>query len=109
MNLTLYNRIIEELAFAFVDKDKINIDIFKEIFFESKGDLHKSFMIISGDIEVLDLPDGYSKKLPLTVFTHFDLKSYNTKIKSCYILDDNIIFALNDEADKLLKVHEFFH
>lgn len=109
-----YQKLLDEVSFAFYDTKQINTEIFKDLYFDSKKDniLQKSFMIISGDEEINFINDGYHKKLPIDAIVHFDLKSYSTKIKSCYVIkskkySDTIIFALNDIGDKLLSTYKF--
>lgn len=109
-----YEKLVEELSFAFINSNQINPEIFKQIYFESKRDsvIQKSFMIISGDDEIEFMQEGYHKKLPIDVVTHFDLKSYEQKIKSCYVakskeFSNTLIFALTNDADKLLGNNKF--
>lgn len=109
-----YNKLVDELSFAFINTNLINPEIFKELYFESKKDslIQKSFMIISGDEEIEFMQEGYHKKLPIDVITHFDLKSYEQKIKSCYVVkskqfSNTLIFALNNDGDKLLGNNKF--
>lgn len=109
-----YQELLDEVSFAFYDTKEINTEIFKVLYFDSKKDsiFQKSFMIISGDEEINFIKDGYHKKLPIDAIVHFDLKSYSTKIKSCYVVkskkySDTIIFALNDIGDKLLSTYKF--
>lgn len=114
MTKKTYKELTESVSFAFSDSNTINTEIFKELYFDSPKNsiLQKSFMIIAGDSEIDSIDEGYHKKLPIDVITHFDLKSYNQKIRSCRVVKpkkytSTILFSLNEEGDKLLSENIF--